>query len=229
MNSLESDNENKDEIIKNYQDNEDEIKTRLSELDKLEDAVKSKIENSISLNNIDVNNLSYSKQTLSSSSKDLIISLDTKIDEYTDLSKELDNLLEKEKYIPSFVPCQGEISSYFGDRENPFDLSSTEYHKGLDIANYYGTKIYASAKGTVTLATYYGGYGNAIIINHHNGYETIYGHTSKIYVSEGDEVEKGDLIALVGSTGSSTGPHLHFELRKNGVPINPLNFIQGGF
>lgn len=114
-----------------------------------------------------------------------------------------------------------------GSRANPCDSKSADFHPGIDIANSYGSKIYAFAKGTVILSGYYSGYGNAVILNHHNGLETLYGHTSKILVSKGQEVEKGQLIALEGSSGRSTGLHVHFEVRKNGTPVSPMGFIKG--
>ena len=116
------------------------------------------------------------------------------------------------------TPATGTITSRFGTRWG-------RAHTGLDVAAATGTKIYAAASGTVTNASYSGGYGNLIIIDHGNGVETYYGHCSKIYAKVGDTVETGDLIGLVGSTGNSTGPHLHFEVRINGVAQNPQKYI----
>ena len=120
----------------------------------------------------------------------------------------------------SFVePVQGMLTSGFGVRRR-------DNHKGLDIANSMGTPIRAAAAGTVTYAQYNsGGYGNLVIISHGNGVETYYGHCSKIYVTKGQEVTAGDEIAAVGSTGYSTGNHLHFEVRINGVAQNPRNYL----
>lgn len=96
---------------------------------------------------------------------------------------------------------------------------------GMDIAAPNGTDIKAAADGTVTYAGWMGGYGNLIIISHGNGIQTYYGHCSKLYVSNGKEVKAGDVIAAVGSTGNSTGNHLHFEIRKNGSQINPQKYL----
>lgn len=129
---------------------------------------------------------------------------------------------EKALYMPSHLPCEGEITSYFGNRTNSFSTKNTEFHKGIDVANLLGTPIHAAAKGVVTQATYLNGYGYAIYIDHGNNIETRYAHTSKLHVKKGDEVEKGEHIADMGSTGNSTGVHLHFEIRENEVPINPI-------
>ncbi len=98
-------------------------------------------------------------------------------------------------------------------------------HTGLDIAASTGTPIKVVASGTVTFASNKGSYGNVVKVNHGNGIETWYAHTSKMYVSEGQKVEAGTVIAAVGSTGNSTGPHLHFELRMNGQHVNPQKYL----
>lgn len=115
------------------------------------------------------------------------------------------------------------ISDYFGYRVAPTAGASTN-HKGIDIACAYGTNIYAADGGTVTYAGRRGSYGLLIIINHGGGYETYYGHESEILVKVGEEVYQGKVIGKVGSTGVSTGPHLHFEIHYQGTPLNPLSF-----
>lgn len=121
----------------------------------------------------------------------------------------------------SVRPVTGTITSRFGANESIRDHT----HKGMDIAAPYGTKILAAAGGKVTYSGWMGGYGNLIIITHENGIQTYYGHASKLYASVGDKVNAGDTIAAVGSTGNSTGNHLHFEIRKNGTQINPQKYI----
>ncbi|HBT50160.1 MAG: Membrane proteins related to metalloendopeptidase [Caldanaerobacter subterraneus] len=115
-------------------------------------------------------------------------------------------------------PARGTITSRFGPRWGGF-------HTGVDIAARYGSPIYASDGGTVIFAGWESGYGYLVKIDHHNGYVTYYGHASKLLVKVGDKVEKGQKIALVGATGHATGPHVHFEVRKNGVPIDPMRFL----
>ncbi|MCL5773684.1 MAG: peptidoglycan DD-metalloendopeptidase family protein [Firmicutes bacterium] len=121
-------------------------------------------------------------------------------------------------------PLRAPISSYFGYRRHPI-LGRTILHTGIDLAAGYGTPIAAADGGVVILAGWCGGYGNAVIIDHGNGISTLYGHCSRLYVSAGQIVRKGQTIALVGSTGRSTGPHLHFEVRQNGVPVDPLSLL----
>lgn len=118
-------------------------------------------------------------------------------------------------------PVSGTITSRYGANESIRDHT----HKGMDIAAPYGTKILAAADGKVTYSGTMGGYGNLIIITHESGIQTYYGHCSKLLAKVGDEVKAGDEIAKVGSTGFSTGNHLHFEIRKNGNQINPQKYL----
>ena len=118
------------------------------------------------------------------------------------------------------------VSSRFGLRVHPI-TGKTKRHTGIDIASNQGTAVYASDGGSVTLAGWNGGYGNCIMIDHGNGYVTLYGHLSSISVSVGQTVSQGATIGAVGSTGNSTGPHLHFEVLKNGTRIDPEQFFSG--
>jgi murein DD-endopeptidase MepM/ murein hydrolase activator NlpD len=117
-------------------------------------------------------------------------------------------------------PVTGTITSPFGWRSNPFG-GGPEFHQGLDIAAPQGTTVTAAAAGTVIMAQWYGGYGNYVLIDHGGSYSTGYGHLSAMYVSAGQSVQRGQAIGAVGSTGQSTGPHLHFEVRIAGKPVDP--------
>ncbi|NDJ25055.1 peptidoglycan DD-metalloendopeptidase family protein [Nostoc sp. B(2019)] len=121
-------------------------------------------------------------------------------------------------------PSNASTSSSFGWRMHPV-LGYRRFHSGLDFAASYGSTIRAADSGTVIFAGWYGGYGRTIIINHGKGITTLYGHSSELYVSEGQTVERGQAIAAVGSTGLSTGPHLHFEVRRDGTPVNPADYL----
>ena len=138
------------------------------------------------------------------------------------------NALKSKKNIlaatPSLRPTQGWISSDFGYRISPF-TGRKEFHKGLDIATRQGTPIIAPADGVVTYSGPKWLYGNMLAIDHGYGIVTRYGHCEKIIKTKGDRVKRGEVVALVGNKGRSTGPHLHYEVRLNGVPVNPLQYI----
>lgn len=116
-------------------------------------------------------------------------------------------------------PLVGKITSNFGPRKGA-------YHHGIDIAGSRGAPITAAMAGTVERASWIGSYGYAVILDHGNGYKTLYAHASRLLVKRGDRVEQGQRIALVGSTGNSTGPHLHFEVIKNGTHVNPRSYLK---
>jgi murein DD-endopeptidase MepM/ murein hydrolase activator NlpD len=128
-------------------------------------------------------------------------------------------------YLPTMWAHLGKINNEFGFRRNPFGGRTYEFHPGIDIDGERGDLVVAPANGSVIKAGYTGGYGNMVEIDHGNGLTTRYGHLSKIESSVGDTVSRGQLIAYVGSTGRSTGPHLHYELRLNDRPINPRHFL----
>ena len=121
-------------------------------------------------------------------------------------------------------PCNGPITSPFGYRTHPI-FGTTIYHAGIDIGVDYGTPIHAADGGTVIAAEWYGGYGNAVIIDHGNGLQSLYGHNSSLTVSVGETVSQGQIIAYAGSTGYSTGPHCHFEVRQNGEAVDPMGYL----
>ena len=125
---------------------------------------------------------------------------------------------------PSIYPSRGWITSGFGYRRSPF-TGMREMHEGIDVATRYNSKVISPANGIVTRSTRDVGYGNFVEIDHGYGIVTRYGHNSKNLVSVGQVVKRGQMIARVGSTGRSTGPHLHYEVVLNGVPVNPMNYI----
>lgn len=118
------------------------------------------------------------------------------------------------------------ISSVFGMRRNPFS-GNFQPHRGMDLAAPYGTPIVATMDGTVVASGSHGGYGLLIALENASGVETRYGHMSRQVVSQGQQVHKGDVIGYVGSTGNSTGPHVHYEIRVGGEAINPARFLHG--
>jgi murein DD-endopeptidase MepM/ murein hydrolase activator NlpD len=125
---------------------------------------------------------------------------------------------------PNMKPAKGWITSRFGYRTSPF-TGKTTLHAGLDIAAAPGSPIYAPADGVVTFASYDEGYGKLVSIDHGFGVTTRFGHMSQIYVQVGQRVSKWDVVGAVGNTGRSTGPHCHYEVRINGTPVDPINYI----
>lgn len=128
-------------------------------------------------------------------------------------------------HTPLGMPFSGAVTSSFGHRENPFGGADVEIHRGMDISGPMGAPVKSVAKGRVAFAGVKGGFGNCIIINHENGFETLYGHLSKILVRKGQQIEIGEQIGNIGSTGRSTGPHLHYEVHRNGQKMNPQSFL----
>lgn len=143
-------------------------------------------------------------------------------DYYEDALKELDKKLSS---IPLGVPHPGPISSRFGYRSNPFTSRGREMHSGIDLKGTTGDLIKSTASGRVIYSGYEGQYGNVVKIKHSNGYETRYAHLTRTLVKSGDKVEAGDTVGLLGSTGRSTGPHLHYEILKNDKKINPEKYF----
>jgi len=162
--------------------------------------------------------------------QDVLSKLARQVDERSDQLGVLEALLVQtsasRKFLPSLPPIvDGWFSSNFGYRIDPF-TGMKSFHEGIDFPAEVGTTIVAAASGKVVYAGYHPEYGKMIEIDHGNGLLTRYAHTSQVFVHEGDLVVRGQRLASVGSTGRSTGPHLHFEVRLNGVPQNPARFLE---
>lgn len=138
------------------------------------------------------------------------------------------NYLEGQRNLlsstPAIRPAKGWLASAFGYRKSPF-TGLREFHKGLDIANRKGTPIIASADGIVSFVGRKGNFGKTIKIDHGHGMVTLYAHTDKILKKQGDAVKRGETIAMMGNSGRSTGPHVHYEVFLNGIPVNPAKYI----
>ncbi len=161
---------------------------------------------------------------------DLLSKLTRQVDERSDQLSVLEALLVQNsanlKFMPTLAPIiNGWFSSNFGYRIDPF-TGLQSFHEGIDFPANRGTEIVAAASGKVIAAGWHPQYGKIVEIDHGNGLVSVYAHASEVLVNEGDLVMRGQRIALVGSTGRSTGPHLHFEVRLNGVPQNPARFLR---
>ncbi|MEQ9619224.1 MAG: M23 family metallopeptidase [Deltaproteobacteria bacterium] len=140
------------------------------------------------------------------------------------MKKDIDELFNTMKTLPVGSPLQGKINSGFGYRKDPFK-SRVGFHSGIDIDANLGDPIVATADGTVKKAGWQSSYGKTIVIRHKDGFETIYAHLSKITVEEGQQIKVGEVIGKAGSTGRSSGTHLHYEVIRDGKKVNPTNFL----
>jgi murein DD-endopeptidase MepM/ murein hydrolase activator NlpD len=176
---------------------------------------------------------SLREHQLLTSIKDILVNLKSRITAQRKSYDEVDNLVKNKEqmlaHTPAIQPVSNKdlnrIASGFGYRIDPV-YKTTKFHAGLDFAAPQGTPIYATADGRVITAGNTGnGYGNHVIINHGYGYETLYGHMVRVKASNGKSVQRGEIIGWVGSTGKSTGPHCHYEVRKNGTKLDPIYFF----
>ena len=203
--------------------NNEETKVYVNTMEEAEEIVStlkeqySEIEPDLVINQIYLDNVDeVNEETIKLAKQELTDSLQEELEE----KQEIDSRTVNGIYL-AVVPVTGRITSRFGAVESIRDHT----HKGIDIAATRGTPILSAASGTVTFAGWSSGYGYLVKIDHGSGVETYYGHCSKLYVSAGDTVETGDKIAAVGSTGNSTGNHLHFEIRLNGEQVNPQKYV----
>jgi murein DD-endopeptidase MepM/ murein hydrolase activator NlpD len=153
--------------------------------------------------------------------KDIVSNIENNIHELDQF------LLDKDSYLnstPTILPADGWITSYFGQRISPY-LNKLKMHEGLDVGAPYGTSVHAPADGIVTFSGEKAGFGKFVQVDHGYGIETIYAHNQSLNVKAGQKVKRGNLLAAVGNTGHSTGPHLHYEVRVNGIAVDPLYFI----
>jgi murein DD-endopeptidase MepM/ murein hydrolase activator NlpD len=138
-----------------------------------------------------------------------------------------EGFLRQHGMTPSIWPVMGKLESGVGGRRNPFGGRGWEYHEGQDIDAAFGTPVQVAASGRVIIAAWQRGYGNVVYVDHGSGLSTRYGHLSEIDVNVGQTVSRGQTIGLVGSTGRSTGPHLHYEVRINNQPVDPKQYLPG--
>jgi murein DD-endopeptidase MepM/ murein hydrolase activator NlpD len=146
---------------------------------------------------------------------------------YAEVTWYITNKHNTAKATPSIWPVSGRITSHYGYRIAPLRIAS-EYHTGIDVANEPGTPVYATADGVVRYAGWANGYGLSMVLDHGFAYSTLYGHFSELTVKEGAQVKRGQLLGRMGSTGTSTGPHLHYEVWVDGIPRDPMRYLQVG-
>ena len=146
---------------------------------------------------------------------------------YEELLHKVDRYLETIQPVPLGFPVSGVITSKFGKRLDPFNKKPA-FHSGIDIMNRTGTEIRATADGRVMRQGYDSKYGRYVLIDHKNGFKTLFGHNKKVLVKNGEKIERGQVVSLLGNTGRSTGPHLHYELRYHNKAINPMKFLKVG-
>ena len=146
-------------------------------------------------------------------------------DVYMAYNDYLSKLVNTVAFTPMGYPRASSMTSFFGYRSDPFKSEHAEYHPGIDFQGHQGDEVKSTANGRVVFAGWSNGYGNCVRIKHISDYETLYGHLSRIAVKVGQQVTVGQRIGSVGSTGHSTGAHLHYEVRKNGKPVNPVKFL----
>lgn len=160
---------------------------------------------------------------LGGDNQDVSLTKEEKIKLYNDY---LLSLMKKMEVIPIGYPYHGRQASGYGYRSNPFTSHGSEFHAGLDLPGKTGDIVKSTAKGVVIGAGWYRGYGKCVRILHANKYQTLYAHLSKIKVKVGQKITAGDAVGRIGSTGRSTGPHLHYEVRLNDKPLNPNLFLR---
>lgn len=148
------------------------------------------------------------------------------VSNFQEISAYIKDQRELFRATPLGWPTEGRLTSLFGRRHDPFLDNQGEFHNGLDIAGALGTPVRATADGTVKIASWQGGYGRLVVLEHPRGFKTYYGHNSQLLVNAGESVKRGQVIAYMGTSGKSTGYHLHYEVWQNGRPVNPMTFVK---
>ena len=216
------------------------LSTKLSVLESLSERLTNIIENDnwnnkrlskMNVPGIGGSKVDYPTADLISGSKAGVDILKDRTAELENQFKLIEQVAEKRvnilRFMPSIWPLHGRITSHYGNRQDPFN-GDAELHMGLDIAAIYGSPVHAPADGVVVYAQRKAAYGNLIIMDHGNGVTTRLGHLSRFNVRVGERVRKNELIGYVGTTGRSTAPHLHYEVRVNDRAVNPRNYLPRG-
>ena len=146
------------------------------------------------------------------------------LEKYAEVENSMVELKDRLDHTPSIWPTRGWFASGYGMRSDPF-TGYRQFHRGIDIANHQGTPVVAPASGVIKEIGTFGRMGKMLVIDHGFGYITRFGHLAQVKVQRGQKVERGEMIASMGSSGRTTGPHLHYEVWRNGKPLNPMNFI----
>jgi len=167
---------------------------------------------------------SHASDLLGRASQNIII-LQRLVPERSDTLALVGEYVEQADAKPSIWPARGRIVSGFGMRKIPY-ASGVQFHTGVDIVGAYGSPIWAAAAGKVIFTGYQGSYGQTVVVDHGHGFETLYAHLSGFAVTVGDLVERGQTVGHMGASGRTTGTHLHYEVRFNGSPVNPINYMQ---
>ncbi|MDR0983371.1 MAG: M23 family metallopeptidase [Culturomica sp.] len=229
-NLLSSEIEKLDDILKNLESRDDNIYRVIFESEPIDYTIR----------RAGTGGVDKYKNLKNLTNSNLIINTSKKLDElskamyiqsksYDDIEKLVKNKEEMLASIPAIIPISMKdkkcrISSGFGMRMDPFYKQQTKMHYGMDFAGPIGTPIYATGNGTIEFAGYEKGYGKHVKIDHGFTYSTVYGHMNEFNVRKGQKVKRGEVIGYVGNTGKSKGPHVHYEVRKNDVPVDPINF-----
>jgi murein DD-endopeptidase MepM/ murein hydrolase activator NlpD len=168
---------------------------------------------------LDIDAMNQQLQSVRQAGSDLV-------ENYQEISKYIKDQRAVFRATPKDWPTVGRVTSNFGRRRDPFEQARGDHHHGLDIANALGTPIKATADGVVKIASWQGGYGRLVVIDHGHGYRTYYGHNSQLLVKAGEKVKRGQVISYMGTSGHSTGYHLHYEVWKDGKVVNPMKFVK---